>query len=73
MQAVADAERAADMQLVSDAMRNAAEEEAREQAAKEQRKEEQRRYRWGLQATLQGYQWHSGGQHPLETAEEQRH
>ena len=48
MQAVADAERAADMQLVSDAMRTAAEEEAREQAAKEQRKEEQRRYRWGL-------------------------
>eukprot|EP00891_Asterochloris_glomerata_P001355 jgi/Astpho2/1355/Aster-x1001 len=45
MQAVADAERAADVQLVSDAMRSAAEEEAREQAAKEQRKEEQRRYR----------------------------
>ncbi len=48
MQAVADAERAADVQLVSDAMRSAAEEEAREQAAKEQRKEEQRRYRWRL-------------------------
>ena len=54
MQAVADAERAADMQLVSDAMRNAAEEEAREQAAKEQRKEEQRRYRWRLHSCRAG-------------------